>query len=93
MKRGKRKEKGKIKDEMLKHFFEQEISMGSEWQKRLLQMCREGALPPHIYFSIFTWKSSMSADEGPDHDKFHSQQTDWYHNGINVPKNCTNGIF
>lgn len=28
---------------MLKHFFEQEISMGSEWQKRLLQMCRESA--------------------------------------------------
>lgn len=48
MKRGKRKEKGKIKDEMLKHFFEQEISMGSEWQKRLLQMCREGALPTSI---------------------------------------------
>lgn len=64
---------------MLKHFFEQEISMGSEWQKRLLQMCRESAhreLPPSIYFSIFTWKSSMSADEGPDHDEFHSQQAD-----------------
>lgn len=62
---------------MSKRFFEQEISMGSEWQKRLLQMCRESAhreLSLSPYFSIFTWKSSMS--EGPDHDEFHSQQTD-----------------
>lgn len=57
------------------------------------RVCTWGA-PPPIYFSIFTWKSSMSADEGPDHDEFHSQQADVDIEMVfGISKYCTNEIF
>lgn len=53
MKRGKRKEKGKIKDEMLKHFFEQEISMGSEAKKVITNVSRGSSPSPHLFLNFY----------------------------------------